>query len=188
MELDANTVTVLFWGFVSLVVVGGLVCLMIFLPREHDYENARDNCYRIMYRDGVYSVTRKKPTYGENRLSLRSKYFYITKVPFQLTAVCEDAKTPDGKSRRCAAGLTVCFSEDRLQIFAPTFRGVSQDIIVEMLEEALASAAAEFLAGYDSGSDEESLKKQLKELSQKKLDIFGVYVMSVGNIRINDND
>ena len=185
--MESNVIDIIFWGFITLVVLGGLACLVVFLPKEHTYEDERENCYRIMYRDGVYSVSRKKPVYGENRFSLRSKFFYITKVPFQITAACDEAKAPDGKIYRGASVLTVCFPEERLQIFSPTFQGVTQDIIVEMLEEAVSAAAEEFLGQYEPSSDEEALKTRFKEIAQKKLDIFGVYVMSVTPPRVTEN-
>lgn len=185
--MDANVIDIIFWGFIIAVVLGGLACLVVFLPKEHEFDEEHENCYRIAYRDGSYSVSRKKPVYGENRFSLRSKFFYITRVPFQVTAVCEGAKATDGNEYRCAAVFTVCFPEDRLQTFAPTFHGVSQDTIVETLEEALSAAAEEFLVQYEPSSDEESIKARFKELAQKKLDIFGVYIMSLSSPHISAN-
>ncbi len=185
MEIDS--VDLLFWGFITLVVLGGLACLVIFLPREHAYEEKNENCYRILYRDGNYSVSHKSPRYGENTMSLRGKYFYITKVPFQLNAICDGREAGDGRTYRAAASVTVCFPEDKLQVFAPTFHGVSQDAISETLEEALGAAMEEAVGQYDAAAGEEAFSGQFKSVAKEKLDIFGAYVMSVGNIHVTEN-
>lgn len=185
MEID--TIDLIFWGFITLVVLGGLACLVVFLPKEHDYEDKYANCYRIMYRDGNYSVTRKKPTYGENTFSLRGKFFYIYKAPFELTAVCDGTEAPDGKSYRAVGIVTVCFPENKLQVFAPTFHGVAQDSVAETLEEALGSAMKDALEHYDSSAGDETFAELFKNTAKEKLDIFGAYVMKVNNVRITEN-
>ena len=185
--MEFQAIDYIFWGFIILVVLGGLTCLIVFLPKEHDYEDARNSSYRIQYRDGAYTVSKKKPSYGENKYSLRSKYFYIIKIPFEVDACCEDAKATDGKNYRAVTAIKVCFPEDKLQTFAPTFHGVSHEGIVETLEEALASAMSDAITKYDPAAGEEAFKEVVKESAKEKLDIFGVYVMSVGNIRINEN-
>ena len=116
MELEA--IDIIFWAVILLIAIGGIVSLMIFLPREHDYEEKRANCYRIEYRDGSYKISRKKPRYGENTFSVRSKYFYITQVPFAAEAFCDEAKAKDGKLYRAAATATVYFPEEMLQAFS----------------------------------------------------------------------
>lgn len=182
-----ESIDLLFWGFIALVVVGGIVCLLVFLPKEHDYEDNKNDCYRIQYRDGNYTVSKKKPSYGENRYSLRSKFFYIKKIPFEIDAFCDEGEAPDGKSYRAVTSVKMCFPEDRLQTFAPTFHGVSHESITETIEEALAAAMKDAIAKYDAAAGEEAFREVFKECAQKKLDIFGLYIMAVGNIRINEN-
>ncbi|MBR5087903.1 MAG: hypothetical protein IK093_00595 [Ruminiclostridium sp.] len=186
--MEINAVDIVFWVFITIVVIGGLACLVVFLPKEHDYEDSRQDCYRIQYRDGVYSVTKKKPSFGENKYSIRSKYFYIKKAPFEADACCEDGKAPDGKNYRAVTSVRVCFPEDKLQVFAPTFHNVSHESILETVEEALASAMKDALAKYDAAAGEEAFKEVFKECAKEKLEIFGIYVMTVGNIRVNENE
>ncbi len=176
----------IFWGFVLLVVIGGLGCMLVFLPKEHEYEERYDGFYRIMFRDGNYSVTKKKPTYGENTFSLRSRFIYIKRVPFEADAVCDEAKAPDGKTYRAAAALKLCFPEDRLQIFAPTFHGVAHEAIVETLEEALSSAMHDALGKYDEKAGAGAFAEVFKAEATEKLDIFGAYIMHIGDIRISE--
>lgn len=185
--MEFELIDYVFWGFVTAVVLGGIACLLVFLPREHDYENKYDGFYRIMYRDGSYSLTRKKPTYGENTFSLRGKFFYIKKIPFEAEAVCEEAKAPDGKSYRAAASLKVCFPEDKLQVFAPTFHGVAHEAVVETLEEALSSAMECAIGKYDETAGAEAFKELFSKEAKEKLDIFGAYVMHTGDVHITEN-
>ena len=180
-------IDIIFWILITAIVLGGLACLVIFLPREHEYEEKTANCYRIVYRDGNYSVSPRKPVYGENTFSLRSKYFYITKAPFHLNAFCDGAEAPNGSQYRAAAMLTVCFPEDRLQTFAPTFHGVSQDGITETLEETLSAAMEDAVKQYDPEKGDEIFGEQFKTAAQKKLDIFGAYVMHINNVRVTEN-
>ena len=180
-------IDIIFWVMITVVVLGGLACLVIFLPREHEYEEKTANCYRIVYRDGNYSVSPKKSVYGENTFSLRSKYFYITKAPFQLNAFCDGAEAVNGSQYRAAAVMSVCFPEDRLQTFAPTFHGVSQDSITETLEEALSAAMEDAIKEYDPEKGNEAFEKQVKTAAQKKLDIFGAYIMHINSLKINEN-
>lgn len=185
MEFDA--VDLIFWGFVTFVVIGGIACLLVFLPREHEYEEKNANCYRISYRDGNYKITHKKPRYGENTFALREKFFYIRKAPFQADAFCDGAEATDGKNYRAASSVTVCFPEDKLQTFAPTFHGSSQEAIVETVEEALSAALTEAVGKYDPSAGEEAFNELFKGVAKEKLDIFGVYVMNVGNVRVTEN-
>ncbi len=185
--MEFNTVDLLFWGFITLVVLGGIVCLLIFLPREHDYEDKFKNCYRIQYRDGSYAITEKKATYGENGVSLRSKYFYIMRAPFDCDAYCDEVTASDGKSYRAVASFKVCFPEDKLQVFAPTFQNVQHESVVETLEEALSSALTEALGAYDPAAGEEALNTALTEITKQKLDIFGAYLMRINGLKISEN-
>ena len=185
MQIEA--IDIIFWIIITVIVLGGLTCLVIFLPREHEYEESKADCYRIMYRDGVYSVSQKSAKFGENVYSIRSKYFYIKKAPFQVTAICDEAEAPDGKKYRAADTLTVCFPEDKLQVFAPTFHNVPHDSVVETIEEALTSAMEETLKSYSTDETSEALKERFKAAAKDKLDIFGVYIMNVSEVRVTEN-
>ncbi len=187
MSMELNTIDLVFWGFIILVVFGGIACLLIFLPREHDYEDKYNNCYRIRYRDGVYSVTRKKAIYGENSVSLRSKYFYIMRAPFECEAFCDEAAAADGKKYKAAVAVTLCFPENKLQVFAPTFQNVSHEMVVETLSEAISAALEDAMKQYAPETGEEKFTEILKETVKEKLDIFGAYPMHINGLRISEN-
>lgn len=183
--MEPETLDYLFFGFIALVAVGGIIALLILLPREHALEERTRDCYRIMFRDGNYSLSKKKASLGENVFSVRSKYFYIKKAPFEVDAFCDGAAAKDGKNYRAAAAVTMYFPEDKLNVFAPTFHGANQEGIVETMEESLSNLLTEMIAEYDGDTDTFSAK--IKEEAQKKLDVFGLYVMSVKNVRISEN-
>ena len=98
--MELQMIDYIFWGFIALVVIGGVGCLIVFLPKEHELEERTADCYRIVYRDGNYSISPHKANYGENVYSLRSKFFYIKKVPFHSEAFCDEVTGCDGKSYR----------------------------------------------------------------------------------------
>lgn len=182
MELEA--IDIIFWSVILLIAVGGVICLMIFLPREHKYDDERRNCYRIEYRDGNYTISRKKAVYGENTFGIRSKFFYITRIPFQADAFCDEATGKDGKKYRATATVTVFFPEDKLQKFAVNFHNVGQDAIAETVEEALTSSLTETMAEYDGGDDSKAFEELFKKNASEKLDLFGLIVMNINSLNI----
>lgn len=186
MDFEPQLIDYLFFGFIALVVIGGIVSLMVLLPKEHALEERTRDCYRIVYRDGNYSISHKKPRISENSLSFRSKFFYIKKAPFTAEAFCDGAEAKDGKKYRATCTTTMYFPEDKLNVFAPTFHGANQDGIVETMEESLTNLLTERMADYDGG-DPEKFAEAFKEEAQKTLDVFGLFVMSVKNMRITEN-
>ncbi len=182
--MEIETIDIIFWAVVLIIALGGIICLMIFLPREHAYDDARKDCYRIEYRDGSYKLSHKKAMYGENRFSLRSKFFYITRVPFQADAFCDEAAAKDGNPYRAAATATVFFPEDKLQTFAMNFHNVNQDVIAETVEETLTSALTEAMTEYDGNDDKTDIEKHFKDVAGKKLDVFGLIVMNINSLNI----
>ncbi len=184
MELEA--IDIIFWAVIALIAVGGIVCLLIFLPREHAYEEKRENCYRIEYRDGSYRISRKKPRYGENTFSIRSKFFYITQVPFTVDAFCDEAAGKDGKRYRAAAAATVYFPEDMLQTFAENFHNMSKETISETIEEALSSTLTDTMRAFDGSEDTKEFSEVFKKNAGEKLKAFGLIVMSVNSLNISE--
>ena len=89
--MEPQIIDYVFFGFIAIVAVGGIIALMVLLPKDHALEERTQDCYRIMFRDGKYTITHKKASLGENVYSLRSRYFYIKKAPFQVDAFCDSA-------------------------------------------------------------------------------------------------
>ncbi len=178
-------IDLIFWLFITAVVIGGVLCLMIFLPKEHEFDDEHGDFYRIQYRDGSYSVSKKPAKYGENVYSIRSKYFYIKKVPFAVDAFCDEAVGKDKKTYRAAASVTVYFPEDQLQVFAPNFHGVSHEVVEETLSEALSSAIEEAVTSYEG---DKSFEDHFKEIGSEKLKLFGLIIMSVNDLKVNRID
>ena len=185
--MELQMIDYIFWGFIALVVIGGVGCLIVFLPKEHDLEERTADCYRIQYRDGAYSISPRKASYGENVYSLRSKFFYIKKVPFHTEAFCDEAEGKNGRSYRAAAMLTVYFPEDKLQIFAPTFHGSSHEAIEETVSETVSAALTEAMKEYDENAEKAVFEEHLKKVTNEKLAIFGLILMSIGDVKITEN-
>ena len=179
--MEFQIIDILFMGFITLVVVGGIFCLLIFLPKEHDFDEAKKDCYRIEYRDGVYSVSRRKATYGENIWSIRSKFFYIKKVPFQVEAFCDDAQGKDKKHYRAAALVTVYFPENLLNTFAENFHNVPHEAVEETISETLSAALEGSVSEYEGDRPYEDF---FKDKAGEKLKLFGAIVMSVNDLKV----
>lgn len=176
-----DMIDLIFAGVIVLIVAGGLTCLFIFLPKEKDFDAKHANSYRIMYRDGSYSVTHKKALFGENSWSIRSKYFYIQKSPFTVDAFCDEAVGKDGKTYRAAAEMSVYFPEEKLQTFAPTFHNVGEDAVVETVSEAACAALEDAVKRYDGS---EPFDTFCKKVADEKMDTFGLIVMSIKNLNV----
>ncbi len=171
----------LFVGAIIVIIVLGMVCIHIFLPKEKNFDDQHAHSYRIMYRDGSYSITHKKATFGENIISFRSKYFYIQKSPFTVEAFCDEGVGKDGKIYRAAANMTVYFPEDNLQIFAPTFHMLNEEAIVETVSETACAALDTAVREYDGS---EPFDTFCKKIADEKMKLFGLIVMSIKNLNV----
>lgn len=171
----------LFVGAILVIIILGMVCIHIFLPKEKNFDDQHAHSYRIMYRDGSYSITHKKATFGENIISLRSKYFYIQKSPFTVEAFCDGETGKDGKTYRAAAEMTVYFPEDNLQIFAPTFHGLGEEAIIETVSETACTALEQAVRDYDGS---EPFDAFCKKVADEKMKLFGLIVMSIKNLNV----
>ena len=81
----------------------------------------------------------------------------------------------------------MCFPENKLQVFAPTFQNVSHEMVVETLSEAISAALEDAMKQYDPETGEEKFTEILKETVKEKLDIFGAYPMHINGLRISEN-
>ncbi len=178
-------IDIFFWGFITFVVIGGVFCLLKFLPKEHEFDSEHADFYRIQYRDGAYSISKKPAKYGENIYSLRSKYFYVKKIPFAVDAFCDEAVGKDKKTYRANATVTVYFPEDKLQTFAPNFHNVSHESVEETLSEALSTAIEEAVKSYEG---DKTFEDHFKEVGTEKLKTFGLIIMSINDLKVNRID
>ncbi|MBQ7647063.1 MAG: hypothetical protein IJS94_07330 [Clostridia bacterium] len=176
-----DIIDLIFAGVIVLIVAGGLACLFIFLPKEKDFDEKHANSYRIMYRDGSYSITHKKALFGENLWSIRSKYFYIQKSPFTVDAFCDEAVGKDGKTYRGTAEMTLYFPEEKLQVFAPNFHNVGEDAVLETVSEAASAALEDAVKEYDGS---EPFDAFCKKTADEKMSLFGLIVMSIKNLNV----
>ncbi len=178
-------IDIIFWVFIAFVVIAGIVCLMIFLPKEHEFDEKHRDQYRIQYRDGTYSVSHKPAKYGENIFSLKSRYFYILKVPFSVDAFCDEAEGKDKKTYRATAAVTVYFPEDKLTVFAENFHNIDQQSIEETLSETLSTALEEAVKNYEG---DKAFDEYFTEVGKEKIALFGAIIMSVNDLKVTRID
>ena len=172
--MELQTIDYIFWGFITLVVLGGVGCLIVFLPKEHELEEQTADCYRIVYRDGVYAISPHKASYGENVYSLDLYREFL-------------ARGEDGKKYRAVATLTVYFPEDKLQVFAPTFHGSSHEAVEETVGETVSAGLTEAMEDYEETVDKELFTEFIKHKISEKLEIFGLILMSMPDLKITEN-
>lgn len=175
-------IDLLFIITIVVIIIGGMVALHFLLPKEKNFDDEHAHSYRIMYRDGSYSVTHKKASFGENIISLRSKYFYIPKAPFTVEAFCDEAVGKDGKTYRASAEVSVYFPEEKLQIFAPTFHGVNEEGIQETIAEGASAALEEAVKQYEG---DQPFDEFFKKTAEKSMEMFGIIIMSVKSLNVN---
>ncbi len=185
--MEFTVIDYLFWGFIFLVVIGGVILLLFLLPKEHAFEEKTQGCYRIKFHDGQYTISRDKPRFGENIIRENGRYFYITNMPFPIGAYCDEASAKDGKSYRGVAEISLIFPAEKVGVFAPVFQDSSQEAIKEVLEEAASKGFEEAIGRYEPAYGKDAFMDTFKACMNEKLGIFGVDITKVNDLRISEN-
>ncbi|MBP5605147.1 MAG: hypothetical protein J6X60_06355, partial [Ruminiclostridium sp.] len=116
--MEFTVIDYLFWGFILLVVGGGVTLMLFLLPKEHAFEEKTQGCHRIKFHEGQYTISRDKPKFGENLIRENGRYFYITNMPFSISAYCDEASAKDGRSYRGVAEISLIFPAEKVGVFA----------------------------------------------------------------------
>lgn len=175
-----ETIDLIYGIFVALVVIAGIACIVIFLPKEHKMWDDTEDCYRIKQKDREFRITDGKANYFESR----KNYIYLKKLPFTVECFADGAKAPDGKTYKAIASLIVHFPPDRISISAPTFGGANHEAVVETLSEALSTAMTETIEKGDI-ADTAVFKESFSKSANEKMKLFGVQIEAISDIRLN---
>ena len=173
---------ILFISTIIIIILGGLVALHFLLPKEKKFDDTHAYQYRIEYRDGSYSISHKKASFGENTYSLRSKFFYLPKAPFEVEAFCDEAVGKDRKTYRASALLSVFFPEDKLEVFAPIFQNMDETGREETIAEAFSAALGDAVEQYEGT---EPFDDFFRKSADEKAELFGLRVKDIQNINVN---
>lgn len=176
-----EAIDILFIATIAVIILGGLVALHFLLPKEKKFDDSHAYLYRIEYRDGSYSISHKKPAFGENVYSIRSKFFYLPRAPFDVEAFCDEAVGKDGKTYRAAADVSVFFPEDKLEVFAPIFQNMDDAGRDDTIAEALSSALEEAVKQYEGT---EPFDEFFRKSADEKSELFGLRIKEVRNLNV----
>lgn len=175
-----ETIDVLYGVFITLVIIIGIVCIVIFVPKEHKMWEDTEDCYRIRQSDREFKITEGKANFFESRKS----YIYLKKLPFTAECFADDAKAPDGVSYKAIATVTLYFPPEKISISAPTFGGANHEAVIETLSEALSAAMTETIEKGDV-ADTETFKTSFAAAANEKMKLFGVDVKAINDLRLN---
>ncbi|MCR4780386.1 MAG: hypothetical protein K5876_04740 [Ruminiclostridium sp.] len=167
---------------IVVILLGGLAALHFLLPKEKNFDDKHAYLYRIEYRDGSYKISHKKASFGENIYSIRSKFFYLPRAPFDAEAFCDEATGKDGKIYRAAAVVTVLFPEEQLDVFAPIFQNMSREGMLETVSEAMSTALEDAVTQYEGS---EPFDAFFRGIADKKAELFGLRIRSVQDLSVN---
>ncbi len=176
-----ETLDIIYIVTIAVIVLAGLAALHFLLPKEKKFDDKHAYLYRIEYRDGSYKISHKKPSFGENIYSVRSKFFYLPRAPFDVEVFCDEAVGKDGKNYRAAAVVTVFFPEDKLDVFAPIFQNMDEDGRNDTVAEAFSTALEEAVKNYEGT---EPFDTYFRGIADKKADLFGVRIKSVQDLNV----
>lgn len=186
--MDQTTMDILYFGFLALVVIGGVIAILILCPKENKLRNEKENCYRFIEKKGVLIQSSSKPSLFEKK---KSNVIYIEKGPFEIDAFFDDIKGKDGKSYRLGAVLQLYLPERNAQTAADYFYSVLSSFNQEAIVSAIRSELETILLGkfkeYSSETETKAFESEFKEAAEKKLLAFGYELYCPLTLKISEN-
>lgn len=169
--------------FVAIVIITGIICIMIFVPKEKQKRKDTENCYRYFLKGGEMIRSHDKASLYEKV----SSYFYIEKGPFEVDGVADGIKGKDGKYYKAIALMAVYIPESLADKAANIFCKMEQEAIVEALSETMSEALALKLSEYSGDMETEAFKQSYREYTEKKLVALGYMVEAFSGLRITED-
>lgn len=175
-----DTIDVLYWSFILLVLFGGAFCIVVFGSKERNKRDKLENSYRFRkYRGEVVRAT-GKPSLFEPR----GAYYYLEKLPFSADASADGVKAADGKSYRAVVMMQLHFPENTAHTAAESFFGLDTEQISDMLAEPLENVIKAIIEEYDGKQDKKTLSDLFRDKANKAVIQFGAEVLAVTDFRI----
>lgn len=163
-----------------LIIGGGIVCLLIFLPKENKLRNERENCYRY----ALVGDTPKRISGKANLGERESKYFYIDKGPLEIDCYCDKVESSDGKTYNSVVLVSVYLPESSADDAAKVFMGLNTEGITAFISEALSLTLKELISEYDGNENENDFTKRFREAAENKLADMGYSIYQVYGLKI----
>lgn len=178
-----DALDIAYFAFIAIVIVTGIICIMIFVPKEREKRKNTENCYRYYLKGGEMVRSREKASLYEKV----SSYFYIDKGPFEVDGVADGIKGADGKYYKAIALMSVYIPESLADTAANIFCKMEQDTIAETLSETMSEALALKLSEYSEGTDMNAFKESYREYTEKKLIALGYMAEALSGLRITED-
>ncbi len=175
-----DTIDVLYWSFILLVLFGGAFCIVIFGSKERNKRDRLENSYRFRKYRGEIVRAAGKPSLFE----ARGTYYYLEKLPFSADASADGVKAADGKVYRAVAMMQLHFPENTVHTAAQSFFGLDTEQISDMLAEPLEAVIKGVIEAYDGEMDKKTLSELFRDKANKALLQFGAEVLAVTDFRI----
>ena len=170
-------------AFIVIVIITGIICIMIFVPKEREKRKNTENCYHYVLKGGMMTRSSEKASLYEKV----SAHFYIERGPFEVDGVADGIKGKDGKSYKAIAIMSLYIPESLADTAANIFCKMDQDTIIEALSETMSEALAVKLAEYSEDRDFEEFKKDYREYTEKKLMTLGYLAEAFSELRISED-
>ena len=179
---------IIYFAFISVVIAGGVVAILILCPKESKLREEKSNCYRFFSKDDRLVMSNAKPSLFEK---WTGKPIYIEKGPFEIETFFESIEGKDGKSYRCDAIMQLYLPESGAQTAAEylytVLKEFNQESISEMLRSELEKVTAEAIKGYDETGDMRLFTEKLRVAVCTRLAVFGYDLYCPPSVKIVKN-
>lgn len=169
--------------FILLVIIAGIICIAVFVPKEREKRAKTENCYRYYCRGGEMVKSTDKASLYERTQS----YFYIEKGPFEADGVADGIKGADDKYYKAVAIFSVYIPESLADTAANIFCKMEQEAIVETISETISEALVKKLADYSAETDEAAFKEDLRKYTEEKLITLGYMVDAFVGLKVSED-
>jgi len=186
--MDQTAMDILYFGFLALVVIGGVIAILILCPKENKLRNEKINCYRFIEKNGVLIHSASKPSLFEKK---KKNIIYIEKGPFEVDAFFDELKGKDGKNYRLGAVLQLYLPERNAQTAADYLYSISssfnQDSIVSVIRAEIETILSAKFKEYSPENGQKAFEAEFKEAVDKKLMVFGYELYCPLTLKISEN-
>ena len=186
--MDQTTMDILYFGFLALVIIGGIVAIAILAPKENKLRMEKKDCYRFIEKQGELFLSNAKPSLFEKK----NGYIYIEKGPFEIDAFFDDVTGADKKSYRAGAVLQLYLPERSAEKTAKYLYSIlssfNQDSINAVITAEVENILMSYVKKHSADKDIKKTEKAFSEEVSEKLAVFGYELYCPLTLKISENE
>ncbi|MBQ7835066.1 MAG: hypothetical protein IJ385_04720 [Ruminiclostridium sp.] len=187
--MSNTTLDLLYYGFIALVIIGGIIAIIILCPKENKLREQKKDSYRFLQQNGRLVLSNSMPSLFEK---WTGKPVYIEKGPFEIEAFFDNIKGADENSYRTGAIIQLYLPESGAETAAEYLYSVlsdfSQDAITAMLRMELEGVVAAMMKKYENGADMKVFNEDFRNAVLDKLGKFGYDLYCPPTLKIVQNN